>query len=102
MASAAGEVQEDASHLAITGHLPQANILNVRERDHHGKAVVRKAEEVKTLGLGSKRAEADIFNSRYPVVRVNDLLTNLKGHAGTQLHPQEVVANLAEATETEC
>jgi hypothetical protein len=48
------------------------------ERDHHGHASVREAEEVKAFKLSTKRAGADIFNRPNALIGVDDFIADLE------------------------
>ena len=53
------------------------------ERHHDRHTAGGKAQKVEALLLGAKATGTDVFDRTNAVVRINHLLTDLEGHAGT-------------------
>src|SRR5262249_18533180 len=87
-AAALSEEIDHARDLTVARHLAQAQILNMRERDHYRQAVVGEPQEVEPLEVSRKSTAADVLNRRDPVVGVHDLFTNVEGHA--KIHSRAV------------
>src|SRR5258706_13847717 len=76
-----GKKIEYAANLGVGGNFPQPDVGDVGERHHHRHAAVGQSEEIESFELGSERACADVLYGSDALVWINDLFTDLEGHA---------------------
>src|SRR5689334_19990 len=72
---------------AIFGHPSQPDIGRVCEWHQHGHAVTSKAQKIEFFESGTEGASADVFYGSNPLIRIDDFVTDLKGHTGPPQPP---------------
>src|SRR5271165_2861232 len=70
---------DDLLHLAVAHHASQTDRLDVVERHHDLQAAGFDLEQVEFFDLGADCPAADLFDDTYPMVRVDDLVSDTKG-----------------------
>jgi hypothetical protein len=80
---ASRQIIQHSGDLAALGYFSQTYVAHVRKGDHDSQAIGDKTEQVKALLLSTEGTETDVLDSSNAVIRIDDFLADLKGHART-------------------
>jgi len=82
---AVAEQREEAIHFGIVDGLAEADAVYVRNRHQHGGVVCDDPQVEEPASRPENRLLFNTFNDAEPVVRVNDLVSDLECHVSLVL-----------------